>query len=493
MAVGLYVQRSKPRSCVKMVVPIDISGGQVSGVDSLGPTPSRIVNWEVDESGINRQRPGLASIDVNGLPSSPVIGLQRWSKYLIALTEDRYLWIVPDISPGESLEGSTSSSDTQLEGSLRPTFAIGDDHVYVAGGGRILRWGPGAAYAGVLSSSPRCTHVAALGQRLISNDLDDPSSWRWSDIGEGVWDTWPAANSANAEARPDPVIAIFENTNELFIFGSETLQVHSVGSDPTFPFEQVSTVNTGIGAPYAACRLDQEFCFLDNKRRIVISDGRSVRPISDAIQRDIRGLSYIDDCFMFREERGQHSYVVVRFPTEKRTFVYNLKGNTWRERDYYSGVFHDDFPVGACSYWPSENKYILGSTLSAGGLLTYDEDSRQDIDGPLVAEFVSGLLNYGADGRKRSRRLQVVFRRGTAAQNATQGALEVRVKDDAKPWSDWQQIEVGGPDDYGIVKFLYFGGIFRFRQVHIRYSSSEDMSLLSIGDDITPLDIGGES
>lgn len=470
---------------------VDISGGQVSGVDSLSPAPSSVVNWEVDEAGINRPRPGLASYTTTGLGTSPVIGMERWKNYVVMVTADRKLWAISDGNPTVVLPLSDSTTATQLEGMRRPVFAIGELYIYVTGGGRIQRWSSALLLSEVLSASPNCTHVASIGQRLVANVDDNATlsgSYQWSDIGEGVFDVWPAANVANAEARPDPIQAISENTSELYLFGSETLQVHGIGSDPTFPFEQASTVNIGLAAPYAYARMDSDFALLDSRLRLAISDGRSVEPISDAIQKDIRQFTTISDCWMYREERGQYSLLVVRFPTERRTFVYDLKAKKWTERDYYVAPFHGDFPVGAHVYLPGLNYHLYGSSLGAGGLLRLNESSRQDITGALICERTTGWQDFGTGNRKRSSRVKVTMRRGTAAQGATPGALELRVQNDDSPWSTWKQVSVGVPNDYAQTRDLFgCNGIFRRRRYGIRYSNTEDMSLVSVQDDVADL------
>ena len=466
-------------------------------MDNLSGAPSSIVNWEVDESGINRPRAGLVSHSVTGLPVlSPVTGLAHWKNYLIATTENRKIWAIADGTPNHASAASTSSTDTQLEGGApRTTFARGDLYVYMAGGGRIQRWAPSIGASEVLEDSPRCTHIVTLDQYLIANDIDaaSPSSVRWSEIGEGAWTSWPAANVMNADARPDPVSAIYENAGELYIFGAETLQVHALGPDPTFPFERVNVTDTGIGAPYAFCRLDQQVAFMDNRLRIVIGDGRSVEHISQAIQKDIRGFADVSDCWLFREERAQYSYIVVRFPSAGRTFVYDLLAKRWRERDYYATPFHADWPVTAHAYWPAQNYNILGSSLSSGGLMRLDEDTRQDVSAPLVCEMTTGWQEFGTGHKKKSARLRVTMRRGTAAENATPGALELRVQTENTGWSPWRQISVGNPHQYDQVQDLYeFNRIFRRCRYGIRYSTTEDHSLVSVEDDVIDLEADEE-
>jgi hypothetical protein len=471
-----------------MLQPVDIASGQVSGVDDLSPAASRVVNWEADESGINRPRPGLAAHSVANAGSTPFLGLVRWREYIVGVTADRYMRVLPDSAPTVLSVVSTSTASTQVTGDKRVVFALGDSYLYAVGGGYIVRWtNVGGAAPEALSGGPRATHVSILGKRLIANDTADPSSLVWSDIGETAWTSFPAENRSNAEARPDPVVAHFETTQELFVFGSETLQVYQVGADPTLPFDLVTTINVGIGAPYAYCRLQgSEFAFLDNDTRVCISDGRSAAPISDAIQKTLRDLDTIDDCWMYREERGQHSLLVVRFETERRTFVYDLKGKKWSEREYYSAPFQTDWPVSAHVYWPKYKYNLFGSTTS--GLMRLDETSRQDLGGPLVCERIGGWTDFGTLNYKRAGKLVAMMRRGTAAQGATPGALEVRVQDDDKPWTPWQALSVGAPEDYKQRAETYAtASIFTKRRHHVRFSNTEDMSLVSLHDDVDDL------
>ncbi len=465
--------------------PVTITDGEVTGVDSLSSAASSVVNWEIDEAGVNVPRPPLEAYSVTNIGTSPFIGAERWKQYLIWVSTDRYVRMMHESGPAVGTVLSTSSTSTQIEGTAsRVTFVSGDDYVYIAGGGQIQRWG-GVGLTELISGSPNCTHIASLGQYLIANNTGDTSIFQWSEIGEGTWTSWPDENTTQASARPDPIIGIFENANELYVFGDATTQVYAVGSDPTLPFDVVATINTGLAAPYAVTRIDETFAFLDDKRRISITDGRTVTPISDAIQSTLRGLETIEDCWMYREDRGQYSYLVVRFPTEARTFVYDIKGTRWTERKYYNAPLDDaDWPVGAAVYWPAYNYWLFGSTLSTGGLFKFATTSGAENSAPLVASRVTGWHEHGTAKRKRSTRIQLVMKRGTAAQGATPGALEVRVQDDDGPWTEWEQVSVGGPSDYGQTKLVFPGGVFRRRRYGLRFSNTESFSLVSVMDDV---------
>lgn len=472
-----------------MFAQVSISDGQVSGVDSLSPAASSVINWEEDEAGIARPRPRLVSYSVTNIGSSPVIGLEHWKNYIVTVHEDRTIRVINDAVPDFAQVVSSASSSTMLEGTKRPTFAQGDQHIYIAGGGRLQRWNSSLPYTELVTASPNCTHVAAMGQYLITNDVSEPGNFRWSDIGEGDWGTWPAANATNADARPDEVLAVFENTQRLYVYGSDTLQVYALGSDPSLPFDSVTAVNTGLLAPYAAYRMDETFAFADHRRRVVTGDGITNEAISTAIEKDIRDLSTVSDCWMYREEVGQHSRLVVRFPTERRTFVYSLKGQKWSERKYYSNSFNTaDFPINAYAYRPRDNAHIVG--LSTSGLAKLTNDVGSELSGPLVCERTTGWNDFGTPSIKRGGMLRFTLRRGTAATNATPGMLEWRQQPEDGPWSQWEQIDLGEPHEYEHVVKVMASAIFQRMRFGFRFSSTDDFSLAAVHYDVTDLEAG---
>lgn len=468
---------------------INVSDGQVSGVDALSSACSSLVNWDNDDAGVNHPRSPLTAYSTAGLSTAAINGLTHWSPgYIIGAYEDGTWFQMGNGTPAVATTISAAGAGTKLLGGRRPTFAQGALDLYATAGTRIRRWSPTRVTAEECTGAPECSHIAAIGNRLVANDLDDDQSWRWSALGEGNWSSWPAANATDPDARPDPVVGVFENLNELWIFGTETLQVYQPGIDALNPYDLVSTSAFGLAAPYCCVPIDNTFAFIDNRLRIVISDRRSEESISDAIQKDIRALTNPTDAWGYREEIGQNSQLVIRFPTDRRTFVYDLKAKRWAERAYYSGSFQTDYPVGAYTYWPRFNRHLVGSSLSTGGLYTIGGTTSSDLGGPLVCERVTGWHDHGVKARKRCNRVRATLKRGTGGATAgANGSYELRIQDDDKDWSSWRLVTIGTPNDYRNVVDWFPGGIYRRRRYHIRFSTSEAAALAEMSEDFTEL------
>lgn len=475
-----------------MRVKVPIDDGEFLDAESLTGSASDVTNLEVDQNGVNRPRPGYISHSLTGLTSDPVIAMETWKDHVILVTEAtsgvRSLWAIPITTPGYAMALSNSAdSTTQLGGEDYPVFAHGYDYIYVTGGSNIVRWTPTSIYAETLSSSPLCTHVVAIGQRLVANTSASTGSYRWTDIGEGVFGTWPSANASDADARPDPIVGIFDNSREMFVFGSSTLQVYAVGNDPYLPFDQTSSLNLGLAAPYAACRLDEGMVFLDNQRRITVSDGRTAEQIDAPIRHEIRGFDTISDCRMWREERDHHSMLVVQFPTEERTFVYDLSMKRWTERASYVAPFQVGFSGVSYAYVPAYNLHLYADQTS--GVYEFDDSVGYDQgSAPIVCTRTTGWTDGGEPGFKRSSRVTVVMRRGTGSATASVGSLELRVQNDDGAWGAWQSASIGTPDQYQREYHFFLGGIFQRRRYGIRYSNTDPTALVALYDDMESLE-----
>lgn len=406
-----------------------------------------------------------------GVEPDELTGLYVWRTWLIAVDVFRKLWAIHESAPNTWIALSDATAPTQLDGGTRPVFSEDGIRVIIAGGGLIQQW-QGIGLSSRLGAGPACTHVASLGTRLVANDTSDPQIYAWSNQFDGGHTTWDALASDVADARPDPIVAIHENLRELFLFGSTTTQIFSVGSDPFFPFDFTAATNIGVYAPYSIVRVDDMFAFLDDKRRFVMSDGRTLTPISEDISKDLREIETVD-CWGYREDFKQFFNIVWTFPTAGRTFVFNVARRTWSERRTYQAPFQVNFPTQAYAFWPAINKHFVGRES------VLDADTRTDFGETLLCERYTGWLDGGTQTQKRDDYLNVVVRRGTVPLGTTESALEVRCRDDGGAWSDFDFVLLGQPEDAEQTVQVRLGGVYRRRQYHFRYSGAHNISLVS--------------
>lgn len=471
-----------------MLTRVDISAGLVSVADDLSAAPSRVVNFMPDVAGIQRMRPGLVAYTATGLGTSPIISTYHWKTWLVAVCQDRTIWAIADGMPTTWIALSDATAATQLDNVLTPVYAESPSYLYIAGGGAIQKWTGIGLTARLGGTSPNTTHIISIGQRLVAIDLTNPGRFLYSDLGEGNDSTWGALNFQTAESRPDGLVALSENTAEAAMFGTSTLEIFGLSTDPLIPYQRINTLNLGLLAAYSVVRVDAQYYFLDDKRRIITTDGRSYENISEAIQRDLLGLGAATDCYGYRERTDRNDCLVFVFPTAGRTWAYDMGSKKWHERGIYDGVSRNvAYPVVTSTYWPALNLNVCARTGTLG--LSYvDTNVRTDYAATMLAELITGWWDGGTANRKRSSRLRVTMRRGTATLGATGGLLEVAVQNDGLGWSAFKPINVGQPSDLNQSKDLRFGGVFRRRRYWVRYAGADEISVEGLYDDVEDLE-----
>jgi hypothetical protein len=467
--------------------PIEFVPSQASGYDELGGASPQALNVTVDGAGVVRRRPGIQAYA--DAPGSAIDALGLYSVYE---TSGGQLFVVGggllrDIyQVVGGVVYNRSALGVQLSGTLRPIVSETDAMVVYTDGGvptRLLKSSPTAVVLG--GSPPLGSHVAAMNARLLMNDTVNPSHIRASAPQLGTLDitgheTWSglSAGLIQAEARPDPCVALFENAGELYAFGSRSLQ--SFVPDEATIFAAAVTLDTGVSSAYSIVKVDQSFAWLDQERRFVVGDARGVQVLSAPIQRDLHETATVSDCYGYRVALGHVDAFVWTLPTDGRTFVYG--GGGWSQWCQHSGGQVTAFPV--LSHFRrtgggAEN--LVG--LVSGRLCKLQLGVGDDLGVPITAAITTGFQDRGTLARKKTWRVRVCMRRGTASSSGTTAGL-LQYRDDLGPWSDGIPIGVGSAGDSNpVVELFGLGWPYRKRQWRFEFSHSADFALASVVED----------
>jgi hypothetical protein len=295
----------------------------------------------------------------------------------------------------------------------------------------------------------------------------------WSGVGT-------TAGSFNAEANPDPVVATAENTNELFIFGTRTLQVY--GPDSTFVFVPIIASEVGCVAPHSIVKADQAFFWLSDKLEFVSSNGRSVQSLnSPAIAQTLRDLAANHDvstCFGYRVKVGRVDAIAWTFPSDGRTFVLQLGGgwSQWSGWDTDADNFKR-FMVNA-HHLTDQGRNFVGTVDGKVGELS--ASAFTDLGEPIQAHASTGFKNHGTERMKKCNALRMAFR---FAEGARPNAwLEWR--DRPGEWDGRIPIEL---DTLPEVEFRQLG-VYRRRQWRLRFTGTDELVLASVQEDFEVLE-----
>lgn len=467
---------------------------QSSGLEELGGASPVAVNICVDSTGAAFRRPGIVG-KYGALVSGNVVGLH------VSLN-DHIFGVYDNIGERSIVEFTTSAilasasgPASGLLGTSRPIFAETEMIIAVAGGDQMQKIVLASLTTDRLGGSPPfATHVIANASRLLANDLQVTSSRtivRYSGIAQGTityagLEQWTAgignAGFFTAEADPDPISSLNSNSNEVFTFGTRTVQVF--GSDPNLVFGTVAARELGITAAYSVVPVDQNFFWLDKQRRFIASDGRDYQVISDPIKRTLDGMSSVSDCFGYRVLMGPIDALVWTFPSDGRTFAFQ-KGSGWSEWLGWTGTNWKQFPVSSYAYRPSTAEQLVGVGNVVGNLsLT----KSTDLDGGAVRAYIeTGYINRETDSRKECVCARFALRRGET-QSAVGPQAFFWWADFPGDVMDKIPIDLGASGDASIVLEFWGLGVYRRRKWFFEFAGSEQLALVSASEEFTVLE-----
>jgi hypothetical protein len=463
---------------------------QEGSYEELGGASPRAINVVIDPKGVVSKRPGIAAYSVappGVVDADGITGLyadNTGQLFAVGGTPDaRHIY---KLLNGAAADLSLATNST-LRGRLRPTFAETEVFLVMAGGSDPQKLHLQTLVSTQLGGEPPvASHIVANSSRLAANDIIvDKTKVRFSGVFQGTVDISLMENWDNdgqsdhggfftAEARPDPVQAVHENTNEIFVWGKDNVQIFT--PDATSIFAPTVTREAGTLAPYSIIKQGQDFFWLDQHRRIVYSDGRSFQNLEGPIKAQLDALSNPSDCFGYRVFTGHVDCLVWTFPTDGRTFAYQIGGgwSEWFGWDDSQANFKR-FIVNAHHLRRDGGLNVVGTTDGRIGQLslsTFDDRGEK-----VVAYVESGFVNRETDYLKKCCGVKFAIRRGS---NSAASLGRVEWRDDTGPWNGPIYIDTGTTGDNHCVREIRSLGNYRRRQWRWTFSDTANLSLLKV-------------
>ncbi len=466
--------------------PLPFGQGLASGLSELSGMPPIATNLLTDAAGATRIRPGIAlwsDFPADVPNASPIIGMFTWRQWLIYVTEDRKIWAWQ--APGSVVALSDTTAATQLDGTGRPIWSYDSARVVVTGGGAPQQWqavGLSSRLAPAAtdpSGSPMTlTHIGYSAQRFIGNNNNNTGVMQWTPPGVGNHTTWPIVGAffAEAEAAPDPLIALYVNTNEVYTFGTQTTQVYI--PDPTVVFTTAASVQVGCSAAYSVIDTDGNFAWLDDRQRLVDSNGRTFNVLSSPLMAaDIAAFRVVSDCWGCRIRIASFDLLTWNFPTVGRTIIYDRvtkKFGQFQSTNPDTGAYVAWIPQ-SFYYWPERNLNLVG--LADGSIGTLSFDNATDMGTVIRGLDRTGFQDRGSFNQKICQRAQLQFQRGGTVPPAVAPTVQLRSRDDLGAWRPAIQLSMGAADYQPVVSSSYGQGMYRQRQWELDWSGGSPFLL----------------
>ena len=187
---------------------------------------------------------------------------------------------------------------------------------------------------------------------------------------------------ASAEGSPDGVVAILSNFRELWVFGTNSVEVWYDSGATDFPLQRIQGAYNELGcaAAYSVAKMDNGVFWLGQDARgrgiVYRANGYTGQRISThAVEWHIQSYGDISDAVAYTYQQDGHSFYVLTFPSADRTWVYDIATNAWHERAGFAG---GEFTRHRSNCQMVFNNEIIVGDYENGKLYAFDPEVYAD-------------------------------------------------------------------------------------------------------------------
>ena len=187
---------------------------------------------------------------------------------------------------------------------------------------------------------------------------------------------------ASAEGAPDEIVSLIINHQELWLFGTNSVEVWYDSGNADFPLTRIQGAFNEIGcaATYSVAKLDNAVFWLGSDARgkgiVYRANGYTgTRVSTHAIEYAIAQYDTISDAIAYTYQQEGHAFYVLIFPSGNATWVYDVSTQAWHER---AGWEDSQFVRHRSNCQMYFNNQVVVGDYETGTLYTFDLDVYAD-------------------------------------------------------------------------------------------------------------------
>jgi hypothetical protein len=263
---------------------------------------------------------------------------------------------------------------------------------------------------------------------------------------------------ASAEGAPDGVVGIIVDHREVWVLGTNSVEVWYDAGTADFPLQRIQGAFNEIGcvAPYSIAKADNGIFWLGQDARgqgmVYRANGYTgARVSTHAVEWHIQQYGNLSDAVAYTYQQDGHTFYVLIFPSANTTWVYDAATQAWHER---AGFTNGDFTRHRSNCQVAFNNEIIVGDYDNGKLYAFDLDVYAD-DGQIQRWYRTWrALPTGQNNLRRTAQhtLQLDCETGVGL-NLGQGSdpqVMLRWSDDAgHTWSNEHWAGMGKIGQYG--------------------------------------------
>ncbi len=306
--------------------------------------------------------------------------------------------------------------------------------------------------------------------------------------------SWDATDYATAESNPDPLVRVFSDHRELWLFGTRTVEVFYDSGDADFPFVRINGATQEIGciAKHSVVGIDNTLIWLDSRGMCVRAVGYQPQVISTR-QIEYQWAKYprLDDAVAFGYSMEGHSFYQINFPAAGKTWIYDAAINEWHERSSFvtkGNVIPQGRHRAAC-YEHAFGLHLVGDYATAK-IYSFNMSQYTDDGEPIIRERTGPVISNN-NRRLFFRELKLDFETGVGlvnGQGSNPKAMLQWSNDGGHTWSNEHWAPIGKVGDFGAVVRWKKLGVGRNRVFRVRISDPVKICIINAFLDVEPGD-----
>ena len=291
--------------------------------------------------------------------------------------------------------------------------------------------------------------VAYLDGYFVFNEPNSQKIWITSLL-DGL--SVDPLDFASAEGSPDGVVGIIADHREIWVFGTNSVEVWYDSGNADFPLSRIQGAFNELGcvAAYSIAKMDNGLFWLGQDARgqgiVYRANGYTGQRISThAVEWQIQQYGNLSDAIGYTYQQDGHSFYVLIFPSANTTWVYDVATQAWHER---AGFSNGQFTRHRSNCQVFFNNDVLVGDYENANIYAFDLDDFSD-NGSIQKWLRSWrALPTGQNNLKRTAHhsLQLDLETGVGL-NTGQGSdpqVMLRWSDDGgHTWSNEHWVSVG--------------------------------------------------
>lgn len=198
---------------------------------------------------------------------------------------------------------------------------------------------------------------------------------------------------ATAEGQPDKLVGVLSDHREVFMFGTETIEVWYNSGASDFPFErnQGAFIEKGCAAAHSVAKQNNTVYFIGSDLMVYQLQGYTpIRISNHAVEQTLIDTD-LSDAFAYVYQDEGHLFYTLTIPSKNLTWCYDISTGAWHIKQSYQ--FGRHLANNAIFF---DSKVLVGD-FQNGRIYQQANHVYTDDGQPIVREFVLPVVNNGRE------------------------------------------------------------------------------------------------